>query len=1016
MPYMPKASTDEQASRADANKRSPQSPWKLPLVFFCTLLAAIGLMDYLIYADSRNQINASLTRQFNMNLDAVQNNVAARLDTLYTIAQDVVTTPSVVAALSDTMDAPTRREQLEGFAQELKQVVRLAPGVMGNILLFDAAGTPVMDLQRNAPHDAPWNGAQYKDIPAPGSSVRFLQGEPQFYAVVPVVVNDKPLGTCMVTLNMSLLKRQLSARFAATPGLTFALLNDMGTILTSNSPKFPTGEIYPANPQRQAMLETQNELGLLEDGTFLGMSRRLPSYKVTMVISEKRQALMAPLLALLADLLTYSALALLASVGLLSWYCFHIISRAEQYQDRYTKTVELAALPTWEWDSNDNLYRLNSYFCAILGFDSAGMALDPTKILDLIHPDDRKLLSTRQILNPSQETQRVRQEVRLRHQDGHWHWVELQGTVFAKGNHTPPVHASGLAVDIHAQRLKTAFAYEYRSRLEAEVNTRTKEIRESEAALRIELTYLQAALNNIPDVICLRDMEKRLLYANTAFLKFFHATLADVMHKKTFDPVFTSGLSAETLRVVNKEDDTVLSSGQTLQIEQELKLSSGHTQYFVTTKSVLKDGSGNRIGILCNSSDITMRKFMEKALEKAREESEAAQQSKNEFLANMSHEIRNPLSGILGLSRLAQRFDLPQELRHYLDSMELSGKNLLVLVNNLLNYSKIESGQLVVENAPIDLQQTVNSVVEAFRSRAVLADIGLKYSSSPTVPLWISADSTILRQVMNSLLTYAVTYSVHAEVQVRLWTSQDDEPLPPGVSAQDRPAPGRIRLFLSVQNHGPGITPDQYSRLLLPFPQAVGASLHRYGGTGFGLVIARVLVEAMGGLLHMESNPDEGTRFTVEMQVIETSPAMIPQPIPCTPDSENILNGKRILLVDDDEINRIVIMEMLHTLGCEVSLAKDGDSAVAMALENTYDALLMDLQMPRMDGYTATRMLRDSGSLLPIVAISASAMLEDHNRSRAAGMLAHVDKPIDIIDLRNALLTCLQHSTNATKN
>lgn len=1016
MPYKLKYPPEELSSPVGSSKSSGQSPWKLPLVFFCTLLVALGLMDYLIYADSRNQINTSLTRQFNMNLDALQSNVVTRMDTLYTIAKDVASTPRVVAALSDGADTTARRNQLDAFTQELKQVIRLAPGELGNILLFDAEGLPVMDLQHNNQRDAPWDDARHKTLPAYGSSVRYLLGEPQFYAAVPVVLENIQLGSCVVTLNMSLLNRQLAKRFTNSPGLSFALLNDMGSILLSNSPHLPPGQIYPADPQRQAMLKKPDELRQLDDDANLGMSRHLPAYKLTLVISEKRDILMAPLRALRNDLLIYSALALLGSVGVLSWYCYLIISRSEEYQDLYTKTVELANLPTWEWDRAEALYRLNGYFSAILGMGSTGLILNPSEMLGMVHPDDQKLLRMGQLQHPSQTTERVRQEIRLRHHDGHWHWLELQGTVLAKAKNTPPIHASGLAMDIHSQKLKSAFAYEYRSRLEAEVNSRTKEIQENEAALHTECTYLRAALNNIPNVICLRDMEKGLVCANTAFLKFFNITLEEALHKKTYDPIFTSGLSAEALRVANREDDTVLGTGQTLHVEQGLELANGHTQHFLTTKSVLVDEDGNRIGMLCNAADITMRKFMEKALEKAREESEAAHLAKNEFLASMSHEIRTPLNGILGLTRLAQRFDLPDELRHYLSSMELSGRNLLILANNLLDYSKIESGQLVLENTPFGLREALNDVVETFHSRTVLADIGLKFSASPTVPLWINGDPTIFRQVLNSLLAYAVACTVNGEVHVRLWTPEDDEPLPPGVSVQNRPEPGRTRLLLSVQDHGPGFNPEQYARLLLPFPQAVGAALHRYGGTGFGLVIARVLVEAMDGQLHMESTPGEGTRFTVEVRVLEVAAPEIPPPDTTTPSDEEILRGKRVLLVDDDEIIRILLTEMLNNLGCTASVAKDGDTAVAMALSHDYDVLLMDLQMPRLDGYTATRMLREAGCNLPIIAITASALRKDHDKTRAAGMQAHINKPIEIADLRKALLACLRQNANTAKH
>jgi PAS domain S-box-containing protein len=391
--------------------------------------------------------------------------------------------------------------------------------------------------------------------------------------------------------------------------------------------------------------------------------------------------------------------------------------------------------------------------------------------------------------------------------------------------------------------------------------------------------------------------------------------------------------------------------------------------------------------------DITARIEREHA-EKRREVAEAATQAKSEFLANMSHEIRTPMNAIVGFSKLTLETPLDRKQREYMTSIRNAAESLLTLVNDVLDFSKIEAGKLVLEEAPVAVAETLREVERLFRTEVRKKGLDFtvhdRLAEHPEFPAdgVLMGDSLRLKQVLINLVSNAVKFTeagiVTLEAQVTHAT------------------PRELRLGFRVTDTGIGIAPDQQGRLFESFQQAESSITRRYGGTGLGLAICRNLVDVMGGSISVRSTPGEGSTFAFDV------PFRIPRephaPVPrvetrTRPRNADILRSRRILLAEDNPINQQLALEFLERAAATVDIAASGREAIERMREQRYDAILMDIHMPEVDGLTATREIRAAGHTLPIVAVSADALAERRSTALAAGCDDYVTKPIDFDQL-----------------
>ncbi|MXO89293.1 MASE1 domain-containing protein [Pontixanthobacter aquaemixtae] len=405
--------------------------------------------------------------------------------------------------------------------------------------------------------------------------------------------------------------------------------------------------------------------------------------------------------------------------------------------------------------------------------------------------------------------------------------------------------------------------------------------------------------------------------------------------------------------------------------------------------------SGEPETIIVSCRDVSERVRLEKNLVRARRHAENAAIAKSQFLANMSHEIRTPMNGVLGFVELLLQSDLPEEQRKHAQLVQESGNSMMRLLNDILDLSKIEAGQIAVTEERVDLRDLVASCLRLHSANAAKKRIKLEEAVGDDLPEFILSDSLRLRQIILNLLGNAVKFTAQGTVTLRAYVDQH-------------------HLVIAIQDSGVGIEPTRLEAIFQPFEQADNATSRRFGGTGLGLTISRHMADLLGGRLSASSEPGKGSLFELRIPLVipeGSEPIKAESRAPAA--HHELIAGARILVAEDNDINRVLVSAMLERCGQTVDLVKNGEQAVAAVMEAKakgapFDLVLMDVQMPECDGYTATETIRSLGisaNELPIVALTANAFEDDIQAALNAGMQAHLAKPLQM----EALAGMLQH-------
>ncbi len=425
------------------------------------------------------------------------------------------------------------------------------------------------------------------------------------------------------------------------------------------------------------------------------------------------------------------------------------------------------------------------------------------------------------------------------------------------------------------------------------------------------------------------------------------------------------------------------------QCEHRLINADGAVRWVASTGESLAGPDGAVDRILIFTVDVTARKEVEQALIAAKANAEAANVAKSQFLATMSHEIRTPMNGVLGMAELLRHSDLTPEQREQVDMLVDSGEVLMALLNDILDISKIEAGRMEIEETATCLDDLVTAAARFWRPRAAEKGLLLEVEADPHQAGWYLLDQVRLRQILFNLIGNAVKFTAAGRItlSVRVDAEQPD---------------GRRPVEIAVRDTGIGMAPDEVARLFRTFGQADASTTRRFGGTGLGLAICQSLAQLMGGQIEAESRAGAGSCFTVRLAL---RPAAAPAPAPAT-DGDDAgdapARALAVLAVDDHPVNRNIIATVLKRLGHMVDLADDGVEAVERAAVRAYDVVLMDIQMPRMDGEQALAAIRGGDGpnrATPVIALTANAMATDRARYLAAGFDAHLTKPLNIAHL-----------------
>jgi CheY-like chemotaxis protein len=403
--------------------------------------------------------------------------------------------------------------------------------------------------------------------------------------------------------------------------------------------------------------------------------------------------------------------------------------------------------------------------------------------------------------------------------------------------------------------------------------------------------------------------------------------------------------------------------------------------------TLLHDPAGAGSRMVGATWDITEVRVLADDLRAEKERAEAATRAKSDFLARMSHEIRTPMNGIIGFATLVLDGELSAEQRHHVTLLGDAGRSLLAIINDILDFSKLEAGKIELEVVPLNLSALVDGALSIVRGDARPKGIMLDGRIAADLPAWVNGDPTRLRQTLLNLLTNALKFTDRGSIRVSV--------------QRDAQAPHE-RIRFEIADTGIGIAADKRHLLFRDFSQLEKSTTRRYGGTGLGLAICKHLAEAMGGTIGVESEPGAGSVFWFTARL----PPVAAPTLACSDSPELPVASRRILVADDNRVNQIVVEALLTRDGHTVVLVENGAQATAAVRSGRFDLVLMDMQMPVMDGIEATRAIRTlpaPAGTVPIVALTANAMDAEVEACYSAGMNGHLAKPIDRDLLRRSV-------------
>ncbi|MBC7538947.1 MAG: response regulator [Bacteriovorax sp.] len=497
--------------------------------------------------------------------------------------------------------------------------------------------------------------------------------------------------------------------------------------------------------------------------------------------------------------------------------------------------------------------------------------------------------------------------------------------------------------------------------------------------------------DTIPHMMWTSTPDGKVNYANEPCLQYTGMT-----SQKKYSEGWIQAVHPYDLPTVSRAWLTSMKTGKPFKEEYRIRKVDGEYRWFLGKVLPIKNKFNEILYWNGTATDIEDYKRIERELETAKENAENANATKTAFLANMSHEIRTPLGAILGFSELLKSANLVHELRdQYIETISRNGQSLTRIIDDILDLAKVEAGRLDIEHIDFPLFDLLTEVINLLAGKANQKGIYLTLTIDQNVPKNIYSDPTRLRQIFINIIGNAVKFTDMGGVDVRVKSKQQHD--------------GTLGLTVEVSDTGRGLTEEQKNRLFVPFTQADNTTTRQFGGTGLGLALSKRLSEALGGTITIDRfEKDRGCTFIVSFVALVGKDGLdkVKTLSDCFCPSKDLpLKGLHVLFADDSPDNQFLIEHFLTINGAEVSLASDGSEAVDKALAGNYNLVLMDIQMPKMDGYQATKVLLKRGYKTPIIALTAHAMAEERERTKAVGFLGHLTKPFNFTDLLQTIVS-----------
>ena len=506
-----------------------------------------------------------------------------------------------------------------------------------------------------------------------------------------------------------------------------------------------------------------------------------------------------------------------------------------------------------------------------------------------------------------------------------------------------------------------------------------------DAVLRESEHRFRALVENVPHLpVQGYDRQRRVIFWNQASELFYGYSSEEAMGRQLEDLIIPPFMREAVIQGVQQwvDEGIPIPAG-----ELQLQHKSGQLLDVFSSHAMLRNIKGE-FEMYCVDLDITQRKQAALELQRTRDAAQAATVAKNEFLANMSHEVRTPLNGIMGLSQLLRTTNLTEEQAGYMDMLDGSARNLLALINDILDISRIEAGSLAIQHTPFSLAKLLREVAGMYEKPAAEKGIDFAMQQPDDLPPALVGDPLRLKQVLINLVGNAIKFTSHGGVSVQIHRLHD--------------SPQGSRLRFEVCDSGIGMSPETLQKIFNPFTQADASTARNHGGSGLGLAICRRLSELMGGSIRAESSLGQGSCFIVELPfgcyagaqaADDAKPAMPPLQ----------LDPLQILLVEDQEVNRTFVQRLLERQGHRITPAVDGLMALDLLEREQYDLVLLDIQMPGMGGEEVLARLRQqeqaSGRHLPVIALTAHALAGDKEKLLESGFDGYISKPVQIDQL-----------------